>query len=183
MWSNSIVYLLVLFCISSLVYADESFFDYAVEDIDGNQIPLSKYRSAKAIIVVNVASNCGYTYTNYRELNSLYDDYKGSGLEILAFPSNQFGDQEPGTDPEIKYFCTNFGIQFPLFKKANVNGPEAMEVFKYLKRETGGMEINWNFNKFLVVDGKPVKRYLANVKPKQLFKEVLPYLDASAAEL
>lgn len=177
MWSSSIVYLLVLlFCIG-LVSCDESFFDFTVEDIDGNQVALSKYSKARAIIVVNVASNCGYTYTNYRELNSLYDDYKASGLEILAFPSNQFGDQEPGTDGEIKHFCTNFGIQFPLFKKANVNGPDAMEVFKYLKRETGGMEINWNFNKFLVVDGKPVKRFLANVKPKKLFEEVLPYLD------
>ncbi len=143
---------------------------------DGEEISLEKYKDSKVVIIVNVASNCGFTYSNYRELVDLYDKYHDSGLEILAFPCNQFGEQEPGNDMQIQHFCTEYGVNFPVMKKINVNGPTATDLFKYLKEETGDVEINWNFNKFLIVDGKPVKRFPGNVKPKAMLDDILPHL-------
>ncbi len=106
----------------------------------------------------------------------LYNRYKEHGLEILAFPSNQFGEQEPGSDSQIQSFCSNMGVNFPVFGKVNVNGPNAIPLFKYLKQVAGKTEIQWNFTKFVVVDGKPVQRYKSNVNPADMEEDVLHHL-------
>ena len=139
-------------------------------------VALSKYSDKKVVIVVNVASFCGYTYTNYRGLMDLYDKYAEYGLEILAFPSNQFGEQEPKPNNEIQQFCNNYGVKFPVFGKVDVNGPSAIPLYKYLKRYAGKTEIQWNFNKFLVVNGKPVYRYGSNVNPADMEEDILKNL-------
>eukprot|EP01032_Pedospumella_encystans_P031268 gene31268-35294_t len=145
-----------------------SVFDFEVVDAEGKTVSLSAYKSAKAILIVNVASNCGYTQKNYRGLREIYDNLHEKGLEILAFPSNQFSNQEPGTDSDIQEFCKNNGVVFPVFSKINVNGPSAHPLYKYLKRKTGSLEIRWNFNKILVVNGIPVRRYSADVDPSDM---------------
>ena len=179
----SAINMLILLLILAITSVIANVWDYTVFSSEGEEIPMTKYNSAKVLIIVNVASNCGYTYSNYRELVDIYDKYHGRGLEILAFPSNQFGEQEPGTDSEIQSFCNNFGITFPVLKKVDVNGPTAIDLFKYLKENTGGVEINWNFNKFLIIDGKPVKRYGGNVKPNSMLEDILPHLDANTRDL
>lgn len=113
---SSVLLALVLSVFVLAVAANDLFMHSAV-DAEGNKVPLSKYRDAKAIIIVNVASNCGYTYTNYNQLMELYEKYHKRGLEILAFPSNQFGEQEPGNNAEIQAFCKNYGVTFPVFAK------------------------------------------------------------------
>jgi glutathione peroxidase len=142
----------------------------------GKSIPLSTYKSAKVILVVNVASNCGYTYTNYRELNDLYDRYKHRGLEILAFPCNQFGEQEPLSDADIHQFVANYGVSFPVLAKIDVNGPTAHPVYTYLREYSDHSAIGWNFAKFIVVNGRPVKRFASKISPKKIESELLPYL-------
>jgi glutathione peroxidase len=179
----SLVNVLILLLVLALTSVIADVWDYTVLSSEGEEVPMAKYNSAKVLIIVNVASNCGYTYSNYRELVDMYDKYHSQGLEILAFPSNQFGEQEPGSDGEIQNFCANFGITFPVMKKIDVNGPMAIELFQYLKENTGGVEINWNFNKFLVIDGKPVKRYGGNIKPHSMLDDILPHLDAGAGDL
>jgi glutathione peroxidase len=164
----------------ALTLAFGSIWEHTAISASGEEVSLEKYKDSKVIIIVNVASNCGFTYSNYRELVDMYDKYHNAGLEILAFPCNQFGDQEPGTDKEIQSFCSNYGITFPVMQKINVNGPSATELFKYLKEETGGVEINWNFNKFMIVDGVPVKRFGGNVKPNAMLNEILPHLSDPA---
>ena len=164
----------------ALTLASGSIWEHTAISASGEEVSLGKYKDSKVIIIVNVASNCGFTYSNYRELVDMYDKYHNAGLEILAFPCNQFGDQEPGTDKEIQNFCSNYGITFPVMQKINVNGPSATELFKYLKEETGGVEINWNFNKFMIVDGVPVKRFGGNVKPNAMLNEILPHLSDPA---
>ena len=170
------VILLLVAAILTISLARAEIWEHNVLTADDELISLSKYQDSKVVIIVNVASNCGFTYSNYRELVDLYDKYHDQGLEILAFPCNQFGEQEPGSDKQIQSFCTNYGVNFPVMKKVNVNGPTATDLFKYLKEETGGVEINWNFNKFLIIDGKPVRRYPGNVKPNAMLNDILPHL-------
>lgn len=166
----------------AIVVAQQSFYDFSVTNGVGEVVPLSKYKDAKVVIVVNVASNCGYTYSNYRELMALYDKYREHGLEIIAFPSNQFGEQEPGTNQEIQTFVRNYGVNFPVMAKVDVNGPTAHEVFRFLKEGTGRLEINWNFNKFVVVDGQPVRRYVANFAPRNMERDLRPLLGLPAED-
>lgn len=136
-----------------------SVYTFKVEDSKGNLVDLSNYKG-KTLLIVNVASKCGYT-KQYTPLEALYEKYKDKGLVILGFPCNQFGGQEPGTNAEIQEFCTlKFNVQFPVMGKINVNGKEAHPLYVYLKEETGGGAITWNFNKFLLdKNGKIVKRY------------------------
>jgi len=161
----------------------ESLFDFQVLGPSGDLVSLSTYESAKVVIVVNVASNCGFTYTNYRDLQKLYDSYQKHGLEIIGFPSNQFGDQETGSNKEIQQFIKNYGITWPVMAKVEVNGPGTIELFRFLKERTGHTEITWNFNKFLVVDGVPVKRYTGNVAPKKMESDISRLLGLDGAEL
>ncbi|XP_068661391.1 probable glutathione peroxidase 2 [Aristolochia californica] len=153
-----------------------SLYDFTVKDIRGNNVSLSTY-SGKVLLIVNVASKCGLTHSNYRELNTLYDKYKAQGFEILAFPCNQFAGQEPGSNEEIQQVvCTMFKAEFPVFDKIEVNGKDASPFYKYLKSQKGGIfgdAIKWNFTKFLVdKKGKVVARYAPTTSPLKIEKDI-----------
>jgi glutathione peroxidase len=138
---------------------------------DGTEQPLSAYKG-KVLLVVNTASQCGFT-PQYQGLQALYQAHRAEGLEILGFPCDQFGHQEPGTDAEIATFCErNFGVTFPLFKKIEVNGAGTHPVFAFLKQGAGGIlgdAIKWNFTKFLVdQQGRVVDRFAPATPPEKL---------------
>ncbi|KAF3778293.1 putative phospholipid hydroperoxide glutathione peroxidase 6 [Nymphaea thermarum] len=163
--------------------APSSVYDFTVKDIKGNDVSLATYRG-KVLLIVNVASMCGLTNSNYKELNVLYEKYKGQGFEILAFPCNQFAGQEPGSNEEIvEVACTRFKAEFPIFDKVEVNGKNAAPVYKFLKTQKGGIfgdGIKWNFTKFLVnKDGKVVERYAPTTSPMKIEKDILNLLGAS----
>ena len=153
-----------------------SIYDFTVKDIHGKDVKLDRYKG-KALLIVNTASKCGFT-PQYKGLEALYEKYHGKGLEVLGFPCNQFGAQEPGTEDEIAQFCElNFGVTFPLFAKVDVNGDDAAPVYKYLKAEKPGLlgseGIKWNFTKFLVDrKGRVVKRYAPNDTPESLAGDI-----------
>jgi len=129
-----------------------SVYAFNVKDAAGKEKALSEYQG-KVLLIVNTASKCGYT-PQYAELQNLYKAWHGQGLEILAFPCDQFGHQEPGTDDEIQQFCqVNYGVTFPVFSKVEVKGSEAHPLFQYLTAEKPGpkgADIQWNFTKFLI---------------------------------
>ena len=143
--------------------------DFTMKDIDGKDVPLSKYKG-QVVLVVNVASKCGLT-PQYKELQALQEKYGERGLHILGFPANNFREQEPGTNAEIKEFChKNFNVTFDLFGKVSVTGDDTCELYKFLTSEEKnpgcGGEIPWNFTKFLVGrDGKVLRRFDPKVKP------------------
>jgi glutathione peroxidase len=147
-------------------------YDFSVLTIDGVDQPLSVYRG-HPLLVVNVASKCGFT-PQYAGLQSLYQKYHSRGLEILGFPCDQFGHQEPGDEAQIKQFCAlTYGVSFPMFSKIKVNGPGAHPLYEYLKESLPGIlgieAIKWNFTKFLVgKDGAPIKRFAPADKPASL---------------
>lgn len=147
--------------------------DFTVKNIDGEDVDLSKFKG-KVLLIVNVASACGLTNSNYTELAELYSSLKQSGLEILAFPCNQFSGQEPGTNEQIKEFaCTRFKAEYPIFDKVEVNGPNTAPIYQFLKASKGGGflgdSIKWNFAKFLVdQDGVVVGRYAPTTSPKKI---------------
>ncbi|MBU3068205.1 glutathione peroxidase [Aestuariicella sp. G3-2] len=146
--------------------------EFSAPDLAGEERSLSGYEG-KVVLVVNTASKCGFT-PQYKGLEALYQKYKDKGLEILGFPCNQFGKQEPGSSEEIGGFCErNFGVTFPLFAKVEVNGDNAHPLFNHLKKQAPGVfgteSIKWNFTKFLVGrDGKVVKRFAPKDKPESL---------------
>ncbi|CAI8586525.1 unnamed protein product [Vicia faba] len=147
------------------------FFSFPL-DIDKKDVSLSKFKG-KVLLIVNVASRCGLTSSNYTELSHLYENFKDRGLEVLAFPCNQFGMQEPGSNEEIKQFaCTKFKAEFPIFDKVDVNGPFTAPVYQFLKSSSGGFFgdlVKWNFEKFLVdKNGKVVERYPPTTSPFQI---------------
>ncbi|XP_027123481.1 probable glutathione peroxidase 2 isoform X1 [Coffea arabica] len=170
----------------NMATADESpksIYDFTVKDAHGNDVPLSNY-NGKVLLVVNVASKCGFTDSNYKELNVLYEKYKDQGFEILAFPCNQFGWQEPGTNEEIlEAACTRFKAEFPIFEKIDVNGKNAAPLYKFLKAEKSGLliaTIKWNFTKFLVnKEGKVVERYGPHTSPLQFEEDIKNLLGSS----
>lgn len=139
--------------------------DFDAKTIDGTDKSLADYRG-KAVLVVNVASQCGLT-PQYGPLQSLYQRERARGLEILGFPCNQFMGQEPGSEGEIKSFCeTSYGVTFPLFAKIEVNGAGAHPLYQWLKSETGGKDVAWNFEKFVVgKDGAIVERFSPKTAP------------------
>ncbi|MFN3926976.1 MAG: glutathione peroxidase [Pseudanabaenaceae cyanobacterium] len=138
--------------------------DFNAKTIDGQPVSLSQYKG-KVCLVVNVASRCGYT-PQYKGLEALYQQYKDRGFVILGFPSNDFGAQEPGTEAEIKHFCsTRYNVTFDMFSKVPVKGSQKVDIYKFLTESTG-QEVQWNFNKFLVdKEGKVVKYYPSSVSP------------------
>ncbi len=151
------------------------FYDYKVKNILGEEVSMSEYKG-KVVLIVNTASKCGFT-KQYEGLEELYEKYKDQGFVILGFPCNQFGAQEPGDNAEIKNFCTStFSVTFPMMSKIDVNGESADPLYKFLKKEQGGIlgdEIKWNFTKFLVDrEGRVVDRFASQKTPKQLEKEV-----------
>ncbi|MSU33335.1 MAG: glutathione peroxidase [Pedosphaera sp.] len=147
--------------------AASSLQDVKLKDIDGKDTSLKAY-SGKVLLIVNVASKCGLT-PQYEQLESTYQKFKGQGLEVLGFPCNQFGSQEPGTSAEIKTFCSSkYSVTFPLFAKLNVNPPEQHPFYTQLTGDSAMFpgKIEWNFGKFLVGrDGKVIKRFAPQVKP------------------
>ncbi|HZG57843.1 glutathione peroxidase [Paenibacillus sp.] len=155
-------------------------YDFRATSIRGDDVSLSAYRG-KVLLIVNVASECGFT-PQYKGLQELYEKYKDQGLEILGFPCNQFGSQEPGTEEQIASFCErNYGVSFPLFAKVDVNGADAHPLFDYLTDQAKGIlgtkSIKWNFTKFLVDrEGNVVDRYASTDTPEDLEKEIKKYL-------
>ncbi len=147
-----------------------SVLDNVVKDIDEKDHDLAQYKG-KVVLIVNVASKCGFT-KQYAGLEKLYEKYKDKGLVVIGFPANDFGKQEPGSNAEIKEFCTSkFEVSFPMMAKISVKGEDKHAVYKFLtEKETAGDfagEIKWNFNKFLIGrDGKIVSRYDSKVAPE-----------------
>lgn len=151
------------------------FYDYKVKSISGEDVSMSEYKG-KVVLIVNTASKCGFT-KQYEGLEELYEKYKDQGFVILGFPCNQFGAQEPGGNAEIKNFCTStFSVTFPMMSKIDVNGDDADPLYKFLKKEKGGIlgdDIKWNFTKFLIDrEGNVVDRFASQKTPKALEKEV-----------
>ena len=151
-------------------------YDFSVADIHGKQQKLDRYKE-KVMLVVNVASKCGFT-PQYKGLEALYEKLHARGLEILGFPCNQFGAQEPGNEAEIAQFCDlNYGVTFPLFAKIDVNGSTAAPLYQYLKKAKPGLlgseAIKWNFTKFLVDrQGKVIERYAPNIEPQAIAGDI-----------
>ncbi|UVT22373.1 MAG: glutathione peroxidase [Nitrospira sp.] len=157
-----------------------SFYDIDLVTIEGKAQKMDAYRG-KTLLIVNVASQCGFT-PQYQGLQALYDKFKDRGFEVLGFPCNQFGQQEPNGEAEIEQFCTrNFGVTFPMFTKIDVNGANAHPLYQYLKSEKPGIlgteAIKWNFTKFLVgSDGTVLKRYAPSDKPEAIGADVAAML-------
>jgi glutathione peroxidase len=154
-------------------------YDFTVKDINGKEIGLSQFKG-KVLLIVNVASKCGFT-PQYKGLEELFEEYKGE-VQVLGFPCNQFGKQEPGNAEEIKNFCSlTYDVKFPLFEKIDVNGADAHPLFSYLKSAKRGLlgseAIKWNFTKFLVNrQGEVVKRYAPTDTPGSIKKDLAQYL-------
>lgn len=150
--------------------------EFKARAITGEEIPLDHYKG-KALLIVNTASACGYT-PQYAGLEALHKKYQDRGFAVLGFPCNQFGKQEPGTEPEIAAFCKkNYGVTFPMFAKVDVNGDQAHPLFDYLKKSLPGLlgtePIKWNFTKFLIdKEGKPIERFAPATKPESIEKTV-----------
>ncbi len=150
--------------------------DFTAVRPDGQEISLAD-RLGKVVLVVNTASQCGFT-PQYAGLEALWRQYRDRGFEVLAFPCNQFGRQEPGSDAEIAAFCSaNFGVSFPLMHKVEVNGPDAPPLYRWLTDQARGVlgsrAIKWNFTKFLIGrDGRVVRRYGPAVKPERIAADI-----------
>lgn len=150
--------------------------DFSAIDIDGNDRPLADY-AGKVLLVVNVASQCGFT-PQYAGLQQLWRDYRDRGMVVLGFPCDQFGHQEPGDEAQIRNFCSlEYGVDFPMFAKVEVNGDGAHPLWKWLKAQRGGFlgidAIKWNFSKFLVGrDGQVIERYAPTDKPASLADDI-----------
>jgi glutathione peroxidase len=151
-------------------------YDFSATTLAGKTRKLADYRG-KVLLVVNTASQCGFT-PQYAGLEALYKKYKDKGLVVLGFPSNQFGEQEPGPDTAIAEFCEmNYGVSFPMFSKVDVNGDDAHPLYKYLtsskKGLLGSQAIKWNFTKFLVGrNGEVIQRYAPTTKPEDLTADI-----------
>jgi glutathione peroxidase len=154
--------------VSTTAWADKSpLYQIQVESIDGTPYSLSKYQG-KVLLIVNTASRCGFT-SQYEGLEKLHEKYKDKGLVILGIPCNQFLGQEPGTEKEIKNFCTRkFNVQFPMLKKADVKGDKQHPLYKFLLNESQDhSSVHWNFEKFLISkDGHVLKRFYSRTKPE-----------------
>ena len=154
----------------------QSIYDFSVNTISGDTVSLENYRG-KVLLIVNTASKCGFT-PQYTGLEKLYKNHQAQGLEVLGFPCNQFGGQEPGSEDEIASFCSlNFGVSFPLFAKIDVNGAQAAPLYQYLKAEAPGIlgtkDVKWNFTKFLVNrEGQVVKRYAPQDTPEKIEADI-----------
>jgi glutathione peroxidase len=151
-------------------------YEFTANSLTGNPVDLSQYRG-KVLLIVNTASKCGFT-PQYEGLEQVYEQFKDRGVEVLGFPCNQFGSQEPGSADEIGAFCQkNYGVNFPMFEKIDVNGDNAHPLYKFLKSEGKGIlgteGIKWNFTKFLVKkDGSVFKRYASTTAPKELMPDI-----------
>ena len=154
----------------------DTVYGFSCQTNNGQSKSLADYKG-KVLLVVNTASKCGFT-PQFEGLEKMYEQYKDKGLEILGFPCNQFGNQDPGSNDEIVEFCSlNYGVSFPMFGKIEVNGSGTDPLYKHLKDEAPGLlgskRIKWNFTKFLVdSDGKVVRRYAPKDKPSAIAKDI-----------
>src|SRR6202161_4087734 len=175
----------VLLIMATSLFAASGIYNFTLNSIDGKPAPLADYKG-QVILVVNVASQCGYT-PQYSALESIYEKYKDQGFVILGFPANNFGAQEPGTNEEIKTFCTRkYSVTFPIYSKISVKDPDQAPLYTYLTKETGtgiAGDIKWNFTKFLVDrEGKVIQRFEPAVTPDSkevtaaIEKQLKPYL-------
>jgi len=161
-----------------------SIYEFKAAAIDGTEADLSSFRG-KVLLIVNVASKCGFT-PQYTGLESLYEKFKDQGFVVLGFPCNQFGGQEPGSETEILNFCNlEYGVNFPLFSKIEVNGANAHPLYTYLKSAKPGIlgteAIKWNFTKFLIDrSGEPIRRYAPNDKPESIEADIQAALKSPA---
>ena len=154
-------------------------YEFHVTDIDGELQPMSNYEG-KVLLIVNTASKCGFT-PQYADLEKLYQKLKDKNFLVLGFPCNQFKSQEPGNEEEIRNFREiNYGVTFPMFSKVDVNGEDAHELFRYLRKETGGLlgdAVKWNFTKFLMNrEGQVIRRYAPTTNPLSIEKDILELL-------
>lgn len=156
----------------------DTVYDFTVTGIDGNKVPLSKFKG-KVLVIVNVASACGFT-PQYAGFQELVAEYGKKGLEVLFFPCNQFGSQEPGSNADVKSFAAKQGFKGVMLAKVDVNGPSAEPLFQFMKSKKGGLlgdDIKWNFSKFLVDrEGNVVGRYASTATPESLKKDIEKYL-------
>jgi len=155
-----------------------SIYDFTMDDIDGKPTPLSKFKG-KVLLVVNTASFCGNT-PQYTDLETIYEKYQARGLEVLAFPANNFGQQEPGTNQDIKGFClTKYSVSFPLFSKISVTGSDKHPLYQYLtERSSFPGEVEWNFQKYLVDrSGNVIARFHHRTKP--LSREIVQGIETA----
>ena len=154
----------------------DNIYDFTCKTTGGKKKSLSDYQG-KVLLVVNTASKCGFT-PQFEGLETLYEKYKDQGIEILGFPCNQFGKQDPGSNGEITEFCQlNYGVSFPMMAKIEVNGSGTDPLYKHLKKEAPGalgtQAIKWNFTKFLIdTEGNVLKRYASATKPKDIEKDI-----------
>ena len=178
--------IVVLGCVTSSLASPSdpaamTIYDFKMKNIDGKDVKLSRFRG-KVLLVVNVASKCGNT-PQYTALESLYKDNRGKGLVVLGFPANNFGQQEPGTDAEIKEFCSaTYQVNFPMFSKISVKGDDEDPLYKWLiaNSDQPDEQIDWNFAKFVIGrDGKVFKRFKSRVKPDS--PEVMDAINAALA--
>jgi glutathione peroxidase len=152
-----------------------SIYDFKAVTLEGEEVSLSKYKG-KVLLIVNTASNCGFT-PQYKELQEIYERLGKEGFEILGFPCNQFGHQEPGSSSDIQNFCQlNYGVDFQMFEKVDVNGKDAHPLYKYLTEQKKGLltgNIKWNFTKFLIdKEGNIVDRFAPTTAPSKLEKSI-----------
>ena len=174
----------LLFCSAALVAGDKTIYDFTLNTIDGQPAPLAAYKG-HVVMLVNVASRCGFT-PQYTALEAIYEKYKDRGFVILGIPANNFGSQEPGTNQEIKTFCSSkYNVTFPMMAKVSVKGDDKTPLYQYLtdkasSPKTGG-EIQWNFTKFLVgADGQILTRFEPKVTPDS--PEVTAAIEKALAE-
>lgn len=163
----------------------QTIYDFTVQDAQGTPVSLSEYKG-KVLLIVNTATRCGFT-PQYAELEALYQTYRDQGFEILDFPCNQFGHQAPGTEQEIAAFCTlKYKTTFRLFKKIEVNGPNAEPLYKWLKAQKSGFlggAVKWNFTKFLVDrNGQVVERFGSVTSPEKIEEHIRRLLQTPTAE-
>ncbi|MFW2605867.1 glutathione peroxidase [Aliarcobacter butzleri] len=154
---------------------NKKFYDIKAKNIRGEEISMSSYKD-KVLLVVNTASKCGFT-PQLEGLENLFKEYKDKGLNILGFPCNQFGNQEPGDEKSIQSGCMlNYGVSFDMYSKVDVNGENEHEIYTFLKNEKKGFltkNIKWNFTKFLIGrDGSVIKRYAPTTKPEDIKKDI-----------
>ncbi|KAA1174954.1 glutathione peroxidase [Marinobacter salinexigens] len=156
--------------------SDSTVYDFTVRDIKGNEKNMSEYQG-KVLLIVNTASKCGFT-PQFEGLQTLHQELGEKGLEVLGFPCNQFLSQDPGDDDSISQFCSlNYGVDFPMFSKIEVNGPGTHPLYQFLKKQAKGVmgseKVKWNFTKFLVNrKGDVVKRYAPTVKPEDIRADI-----------
>jgi len=180
---RTFVVMALVIIMAGSVFAASNIYDFTLPSIDGRPMPLADFKG-KVVLVVNVASRCGYT-PQYSALEALYEKYKDQGFVIVGFPANNFGAQEPGTNQEIKTFCSRkYSVTFPLYSKVSVKGDDQTPLYQYLTKQTDppiAGEIKWNFTKFLVDrNGHVIQRFESAVRPDS--KEVISAVEKQLSQ-